>query len=198
MGRNFGSADRAAMKVLEVGCGPGANLWYLHREGYRIAGIDGSPAAIEAAGARIPSENLGFNDSLPDLKVGDFSVLPWADATFDVAVDIYAVYANTLPVIRSALAEVHRVLKPGGRFYAKLWGRRTTGYGLGKAIEPGTYDAIPDGPFRNMGVTHFFAEDEIREEYARFRIERIDISTRTDHQKGHFIEEFLCQFAKPG
>ena len=61
-------------------------------------------------------------------------------AAFDVAVDIFALYANTTDVIRGALAEIARVLKPGGLFYSKLWGTGCTGYGLGRQLEPGTYD----------------------------------------------------------
>lgn len=197
MGRNYGSSDRGKVSVLEVGCGPGANLWFLHREGYRVAGIDGSPAAIEAAAARLAGENRGLNPAAPDLQVGDFTRLPWPDAGFDLAIDIFAVYANPLKAIRAVVDEVYRVLVPGGRFYAKLWGRKTTGCGQGMEIEPGTYDAIPDGPCRDMGVSHFFDEAEIRRLWSRFEITALDIHTRTDVLKGHFIEEYACVFTKP-
>src|SRR6218665_938871 len=40
MGRRFRAADKGAVKVLEVGCGPGANLWFMHREGFAVHGID--------------------------------------------------------------------------------------------------------------------------------------------------------------
>ena len=198
MGRNYRDRDRASVSVLEIGCGPGANLWFLHREGYRVAGIDGSPAGIKAAGERLESENKGLNPNPPDLKVGDFSRLPWGEASFDVVVDMLSLYANTLPVIRATLAEVHRVLKPGGRFYSKSWGRLTKGYGQGERIEEGTYDAIPEGPCAAMGVSHFFDEAEIRKEFSGFTIEALDVVRRTDNARGWFIEEFRCQSLKPG
>jgi SAM-dependent methyltransferase len=198
MGRNYRDVDHGTISVLEIGCGPGANLWFLHREGYRVAGIDGSQAAIALASERLSRENAGLNAASPDLRVGDFSRLPWPEAAFDVVIDNRALYANTLAVIRSALAEVRRVLKPGGRFYSKSWGTGTTGYGQGPEIEPGTYDEIPAGPCEAMGVSHFFDEAEIRREFAAFRLEVIDVVRRTENSRGHFIEEFLCQFSKPG
>jgi 2-polyprenyl-3-methyl-5-hydroxy-6-metoxy-1,4-benzoquinol methylase len=48
VGRNFYTVkDRSAITILEVGCGTGANLWYLAREGFSVYGIDGSNVAIE-------------------------------------------------------------------------------------------------------------------------------------------------------
>ena len=45
--------DRRSVRLLEVGCGPGGNVWYMAREGYQVSG-DGSAVAMSvpaAAGA---------------------------------------------------------------------------------------------------------------------------------------------------
>jgi ubiquinone/menaquinone biosynthesis C-methylase UbiE len=198
MGRNFKQVrDRSGVRVLEVGCGPGANVWFLHREGYAVSGIDISPAAIDIAKKRIAAENRECTAPSPDLRVGNFARLPWPDGTFDVAADIFALYANTLPVIESALAEIARVLKPGGLFYGKLWGTRCTGYGSGKEIEPGTYDAIEAGPCAGMGLTHFFTREEATRVFGRyFTPIAIDTIFRTDQVARQEIEEFHCQWRR--
>lgn len=198
MGRNFKIANRDGISVLEVGCGPGANIWFLHREGYRVAGIDGSPAAIEKARQRLLDENAALHEIEPELVVGNFSSLPWKENSFDVVIDIFAIYANTIDVIEQTLDEVYRVLKPGGRFYSKLWGTKTTGFGQGREIELHTYDDIPLGPCRDMGISHFFDIDEIRQRFASFRIDAIDTIVRSDTIIDSDIEEFICQCAKPG
>jgi ubiquinone/menaquinone biosynthesis C-methylase UbiE len=198
MGRRFRDAAKSGVKVLEVGCGPGANAWFLHREGFAVHGIDVSPAAIDLANARLAHENAGILSPAPDLRVGNFSQLPWQNDAFDVVVDIFALYANTTAVIAEALSEISRVLKPGGLFYTKLWGTRCTGFGLGVQLEPGTFDAIPTGPCANMGVTHFFTRDEIDALFGRFfKPVAIDNLVRTDVAAAQHIEEFHCQFAKP-
>jgi SAM-dependent methyltransferase len=197
MGRNFRELGRRReTKVLEIGCGPGANLWFLHREGFRVAGIDGSTSAIDQACARLRTENAGLNPIVADLRVGDLSRLPWAEAEFDVVVDNFALYANLNPVIERAISEVYRVLKPDGRFYLKVWGRGTTGYGEGRCLEEGTYTEIPRGPCRDMGVAHFFDEAEIRSRFARFQIDGIDRLVRSDSHSVSIIEELACQFTK--
>ena len=196
MGRTYTACRPSEVSVLEIGCGPGANLWFLQREGYKIAGIDSSEVAIEKAINRIASEGSSHNLSTPDLKVGNFSELPWPDASFDLVIDIFALYANTLDVIKLTLKEVDRVLKPGARFYSKLWGRNTTGFGQGREIEAGTYDNISIGPCCEMGVSHFFDRNEVLQIFSMFEIIVIDVITRTDQQKGYVIEEFACQFQK--
>ncbi len=52
----YNASDRKAIKILEVGCGPGANLWFMAREGFSVYGIDGSEHAIELARRRLDSE----------------------------------------------------------------------------------------------------------------------------------------------
>lgn len=136
VGRNLKNADRDAVSVLEVGCGPGANVWFLHREGYQVAGIDGSPAAIDKARIRIETENEGLNSVNPDLRVGHFSSLPWTDQSFDLVIDIFAIYANTIDVIGQTLDEVYRVLRPGGRFLFQALGDSNHG------LWPGEGDRI--------------------------------------------------------
>lgn len=55
--RNFYKVNnRESIKILEVGCGPGANLWYMNREGFTVYGIDGSETAIKKAEKRLKED----------------------------------------------------------------------------------------------------------------------------------------------
>jgi SAM-dependent methyltransferase len=160
--------QRRTLRALDIGCGPGTDLWFLTREGFAIAGIDGAATAIELARERFRAEGLlqAFADA--DLRVGDFSTLPWDDASFDLVIDIQAISHNTLPKIRSTLAEVWRVLKPGGRFFARMFGDRTTGILSGVALEDRT--RYPDrGPLVGGGLVHAFTEGELTMLLSAFR-----------------------------
>jgi SAM-dependent methyltransferase len=106
--------QRRDLSVLEVGCGLKPNLWFLEREGFGVAVIDGSAIAIESAHKRLRLEGLASSYQETDLRIGDFATLPWDDCSFDVVIDIQAISHNAAPVIRSAIAEINRVLKPGG------------------------------------------------------------------------------------
>src|SRR5262249_34275510 len=79
--RNFyDAADRAQVRICELGCGPGPNLWYAAREGFSVFGIDGSETAIRQARERLDAECPGWKG---ELRVGDFRTLPFADNSFD-------------------------------------------------------------------------------------------------------------------
>ena len=196
MARNF-PENKNKVNVLEVGCGPGANIWYLHREGYHVSAIDISKTAIQQAHARIADETKVYDTSSLDLRDGNFCELPWKDNNFDVVIDIFALYANKISVIENALQEIHRVLKDKGRLYTKLWGKETTGYNKGKLLEKDTFDDISEGPCFNMGITHFFDQKTVQDVFGEFFfVDVVDVVKRTDIHKGYFIEELHCQMTK--
>ncbi|HVV80396.1 MAG TPA: class I SAM-dependent methyltransferase [Pseudolabrys sp.] len=189
-------AKRRHMQALEIGCGTGANLWYLAREGFAIAGIDGSKTAIGAASERIRSENLYDEGRPPDIKVGNFAKLPWPDACFDLVVDIEALSANITTVIHSAIKEAHRVLKPGGWFFSRAFGPGTTGTDTGKMLEEGTTENPASGPLSGMGIIHTFTEPEIRREFGIFSELRLDWDRRSDKNQTCEFFEWIVQARK--
>lgn len=118
MAKNYYVAeDRSRIKVLEIGCGTGANLWYILREGFSPTGVDGSEFALKQAMKRFeptyaPLFHLG--DILETLRS-----IP--DESRDVIVDVEAVYANTFSDAKFIYNECHRVLKPGGKMFIKTF-----------------------------------------------------------------------------
>ena len=190
-------ADRSDLRVLELGCGPGANLWFLAREGFTVAGIDGSPTAIKLAGERLVSELGPQHGTRADLRVGNFASLPWPDANFDLVIDIEAIYANTSDVIRAAVKEIARVLKPGGHFFAKMFGPQTTGFDTADLIEPGTIRDAKIGPFAGSGIAHVFQEDELRALLAPVGALTLDHLDRTRSGGSVRVFEWIVQLRKP-
>jgi ubiquinone/menaquinone biosynthesis C-methylase UbiE len=98
---------QASGEVLEVAIGTGRNLPF-YPEGIRLTGVDFSPAMLELA--RRQADRLGLN---VDLRLGDAQVLELADASFDTVVCTFSLCA--IPDERRAIAEMRRVLRPGGR-----------------------------------------------------------------------------------
>lgn len=193
MARRFAEVeDKSQVRILEIGCGPGPNLWYLSREGYGVSGIDGSHAAIEQAAQRLRSEDL----ATADLRQGNFADLPWDDGSFDVVIDIEAVSTNLSDVIDATLGEIHRVLKPGGVFFAKLFGTETTGFASGNQIEPGTVRSPVDGPCGGQDLAHFFSEQELRQRLGGFASLSLDWVKRSDQAGRWIVFEWLAAATK--
>ena len=103
--------------VLDVGCGTGtfAIAFAAERPDADVVGIDGDPKILALARAKEGADGVSWNEGL----AGE---LPFADASTDV-VTMSLVLHHLLPSQkREALAEVKRVLKPGGSFHVVDWG----------------------------------------------------------------------------
>lgn len=104
--------------VLDLGCGTGTLAIALANApgSARVAGIDGDPEILDIARAKDGAKAVAFHQGLAD-------ALPFADASFDRVVTSLLLHHLEPPVKRAALAEVRRVLKPGGRLHVADWGK---------------------------------------------------------------------------
>ncbi|MGN9909947.1 class I SAM-dependent methyltransferase [Phytohabitans sp. LJ34] len=100
-------ATRAQGRVLEVAIGTGLNLPHYPPD-TPLTGIELSPAMLAIAQRR--AADLG---RAADLRTGDAEALPFADGSFDTVV--CALSLCTIPRPAAAIAEMRRVLVPGGR-----------------------------------------------------------------------------------
>jgi ubiquinone/menaquinone biosynthesis C-methylase UbiE len=101
------ACSQARGDVLEVAVGTGLNFEAYPRE-IRLTGIDLSEAMLEIARAR--AREVGID---VELRQGNAHALPFGDATFDTVVCTFGLCA--IPDIDTALDEMGRVLKPGGK-----------------------------------------------------------------------------------
>jgi ubiquinone/menaquinone biosynthesis C-methylase UbiE len=104
----------ASSAVLELGCGPGW-LWLSNREriptGWQITLTDFSEGMLAEA-----RQNLANAPDAFTFAVTDVQAIPYPDDSFDIVIANHMLYH--VPDIPAALAEIRRVLKAGGRFYA--------------------------------------------------------------------------------
>jgi ubiquinone/menaquinone biosynthesis C-methylase UbiE len=91
---------RPGDRVLEVGCGQGHLTKALHARGVDIIGIDANPQAEVVA----DTDRVRFMHA---------ESLDFDDGTFHFVVSVHAI--EHIPPLDEALAEMARVLKPGGR-----------------------------------------------------------------------------------
>jgi ubiquinone/menaquinone biosynthesis C-methylase UbiE len=98
----------AGGRVLEVAPGPGYLAIELAQRGYLVSAVD-----ISRSFVRMVEENARGAGVDVDVRHGNASQLPFADASFDFVVCMAAFKNFSDP--RGAIDEMHRVLTPGGR-----------------------------------------------------------------------------------
>lgn len=134
MGRHYFSLlreKRSGVRFLEMGCGNGSNLRMLSNEGFDFAGIDISAVGVQLC--RVDSDSI---------FVEDMTSTRFEDASFDCVLDVFSSYCLDEEGFGRFVAEVARLLKPGGRFFSY---EPSTGSDAFKRTGNGVPDA--DSPF---------------------------------------------------
>lgn len=165
----------AGLAALDLGCGGGANTWFLAREGFAVVAIDGAAAAIEQTRAVLDRDALSAR-----LVIGDLATLDVGNAAFDVAVDVSAIQHNDRAGAERIVARVHDALRRGGWFFTMLVGTDTTGYDSGADLGDGTFRDITIGPLAGRGIVRSYAREDVTKLLARYGSVSIDRSDRTD------------------
>jgi ubiquinone/menaquinone biosynthesis C-methylase UbiE len=97
-------------EVLEIGFGTGLNLAYYPDRVQKITTIDVNPGMNALAQKRIQSAAIAVNN-----QVLNGERLPMPDNSFDSVVSTWTLCS--IANVEQALSEIHRVLKPGGKFF---------------------------------------------------------------------------------
>ncbi len=100
----------AVGSVLEIGFGTGLNLaYYPQGRVEKITTVDVNPGMNKLAQKRIAASSIEV-----EYRVLNGEKLPMADDTFDTVVSTWTLCS--IKQVETAIAEIHRVLKPGGKF----------------------------------------------------------------------------------
>jgi ubiquinone/menaquinone biosynthesis C-methylase UbiE len=105
----------AGMRVADVACGPGALSFAAAAAGAHASALDFSAEMIGLLRERADREGI----TAVDARVGDGMALPWPDAAFDAVFSMFGLIF--FPDRAKGLAELRRVLQPGGRAVVSSW-----------------------------------------------------------------------------
>ncbi len=161
-------ADGSA-KVLELGCGAGANIPFLCSLGFSYYAIEGSPTIVQ-----------NLHNKFPELRdnivVGDFTSTKPYGSNFDLVIDRASVTHNNIFSIENALQSVHRCLKQGALFIGVDWfSTKHSGFRDG---DPGgdhyTRTNFLDGQFAETGNVHFSDEKHMCDMFKQFDIKLLE------------------------
>ena len=153
----------AGDRLLDMACGSGLAIELARLRGASCSGIDASPRLIAVARDRNPES---------DIRVGDMNVLPWEPASFDVVTSFRGIWGTT----PQAVAEIDRVLRPGGRLGITVWGHLK--------VSPGAWALAPfrlaatekvDNQAAMVSLGRPGAGEQLLESYGFADVRRMDV-----------------------
>ncbi len=113
----------AGRDVLEIGCGIGADGVEFARHGARYTGID-----LTETAAAMTRQRLELSGLAGRVLVADARRLPFPDASFDHVYSFGVIHCS--PDTPAIVAEIHRVLRPGGTVTVMVYNRASVNYQL--------------------------------------------------------------------
>ena len=164
-------------RVLEVGCGQGADLWEFSRAGAKVFGAD-----LTSRHCRITRDFVATMGGRAAVTQGNAVRLPFQDASFDL---VYSFGVLLLVEdLDAAVAEIYRVLKPGGTVIVMFYNRQSLHYYLKTLYYYGLTCDLESllGPRRLVDWftdgygyprTYHQSPDSLRQAFARFSIESL-------------------------
>lgn len=138
---------RGVRSVLDLGCGVGRHSLLLADAGFDVQAMDGSET-----GLKVLRQNAAARGLALEVRQGDADSLPFADASLDYVLAWDVLYHGNQGDVERRVAEIWRVLKPGGLFQGTMLSLRHKNYRVGKEVAPNTF--VEDNEDR--GHPHFY------------------------------------------
>jgi len=155
----------AGGRVLELGCGAGANIPLFLALGMDYYAIEGSSAIVKQLHQRYPEQ-------VEKIQVGDFTLEQPFESNFDLVLDRSSLTHNNTASITKALQIAFDKLKSGGTFIGSDWfSTNHIDFSGGEASDDEfTRTNYTKGQFAGVGNVHFSDEAHLRDLGANFEI----------------------------
>lgn len=175
--------------ILDFGCGLGRHSIYFAKQCFSVSAFDLSEEGVSSLREWAKDENVNIHTTICDMLK-----LPYADNSFD-GIFAYNVISHTdTNGMKTILAEIKRILKPGGEIFLSLcsketWTFKDSGY---PKIDDNTVVKTDDGP--EKGIPHFCVnlDDIVRlfHEFSVISVRHVDdcyFEGRKCNSKHYFI-----------
>jgi ubiquinone/menaquinone biosynthesis C-methylase UbiE len=149
-------------RLLDIGTGGGRHMLLAATLGFSPFGVDISFTGLSHAQERIMEHSPG------SVALASMTSLPFAEASFHAVVSYGSFYYGSATEMRQAIAEMHRVLAPGGRSFVVLRSIDDYRYGKGRQLGPNTFE-LDISETNELGtIQHFLTSQDVAEYFSLF------------------------------
>lgn len=187
--------DRKEIKILEIGSGSGANLWFCAREGFSVIALEGSQTAIDRMNTRFEIDKMENN--IQDVYCGDYlkTLDKIEDSSIDAVIDCESLCCNPFDYSKEVIEKCFQKLKKGGKFLSQTFAEGTWGF---EGEECDYHAVIPtSGPLSGKGFNRYTTKDDIEKLY-KLETNLIEKVERQEyyHTETNVVKEWVIELKK--
>jgi len=165
---NYAKPQNSQLRVLELGCGAGANIPFFQSFNIDYFGIDGSTIIINILKKRFP-------EIKDNLIVGDITNEIPFEGKFDLIIDRSSLTHNSTNAIKNGLDFVYEKLNDEGKYIGIDWfSAKCSEFNKGKINDDEFTKSFHEGPFANVGRVHFAEKSHLIDLFKKFEILVLD------------------------
>jgi len=178
--------QKGSIRALDLGCGIGRHALLFARLGFETFAVDMAEAGLSQLQQSAAAEGLRIETQ----KV-PMTELPFPDHHFDYVLSFNVIYHGEENIVRSAISEIRRVLRPGGFYQGTMLSKRNGNFGVGTEIAPNTFVRDGEG---DKDHPHFYCNArELVDLFAGFELKALEdrLHSKPGSWHWHMVAERL-------
>ncbi len=195
LGRNYKSKKK--IKVLELGCGTGANVSAILHYNMSLTAIDFSKSAIELCKKKYPFKKK----EIKFLQL-DMLNLDKLEDDYDLIIDVFSSYNLNYEQNKILIDKIHKKLKKNGIYFSYTPSKKSTSWVKEKDKFDGStlnsFKRKKSPYFGNKGFFRFVSENELKKNFSKkkFKIKYCEKISKTYNNTKEYFEFFTIEVKK--
>lgn len=182
------------IKVLEIGCGAGGNLWFFAKEKIYFDAIDISNIALAKVNKIFQNKYKKYKNYKKSIISCDVLNMPESLQNYDAIIDSESLCYLSIKEFKDIENEIYKKLKKGGLFWSRIFSNKTSGSNSGKKVSKSF--RIPSfGPLKGYGPTRILKVKDVKKIYSKFW-KSIEVTELIRKNNKNIVHELIVEAKK--